>query len=148
LLGPTYTADLGGYDAVRRTPLLLAAALGLLGVGVLAHTIATSVRRRRRELAVLSCLGFSRRNLRATVYWHVITLVVVSLLVAVPVGVVVGRSLWTGFAHGIGLAGDAVTPWPALAAVVAVTVAAALLLAAVPGRQAGRIQPATVLRTE
>jgi FtsX-like permease family len=148
LLGPTYTADLRGYDAVRRTPLLLAAALGLLGVGVLAHTIATSVRRRRRELAVLSCLGFSRRNLRATVYWHVITLVVVSLLVAVPVGVVVGRSLWTGFAHGIGLAGDAVTPWPALVVVVAVTVSAALLLAALPGRQAGRIQPATVLRTE
>jgi hypothetical protein len=145
--GPTYTADLRGYDAVRGTPLLLAGILAVLGLGVLAHTIAGSVRQRRRELAVLRSVGFSSRDLRATVRWNALTLVTLSLSVAVPVGVALGRTLWTSFAQRIGLVDDAVTPLGAIAAVVAVTIAGAVVLAALPGRRAGQVAPAVVLRS-
>lgn len=146
--GATYTADLRGYAAVRDTPLLLAGVLALLGLGVLAHTVAASVGQRRRELALLRCLGFSSHALRSTVRWDALTLAGLCLLIAVPVGTVVGRTLWASFARDIGLVDDAITPLWELAAVVAVTVVGAVVLAIVPGRRAGSVAPAKVLRTE
>jgi hypothetical protein len=146
--GPTYTADLRGYDAVRGTPLLLAGILAVLGLGVLAHTIAGSVRQRRRELAILRSVGFASRDLRATVRWSALTLVALCLVVAAPIGVALGRTLWTSFAQGIGLVDDAVTPMRAIAAVVVVTIVGAVALAVVPGRRAGQLSPAVVLRSE
>ncbi|MGH9273852.1 MAG: ABC transporter permease [Acidimicrobiales bacterium] len=146
--GPTYTADLRGYDGVRGTPLLLAGILAVLGLGVLAHTIAGSVRQRGRELAVLRSVGFSSRDLRATVRWNALTLVVVCLVLAVPVGVGLGRTFWTSFAQGIGLVDDAVTPVGAIAVVGVATLLGAVVLAVLPGRRAGQVAPATVLRSE
>jgi hypothetical protein len=148
VLGPTYTADLRGYDAVRGTPLLLAGLLALLGLGVLAHTIVAAARRRRRELALLRCLGFLRRDVRSSVRWNAITIVVVCLLVSLPIGVALGRGLWSSFARGIGVASDATTPGIAIVVVVTATVASAIALAAVPGRRAGQLRPGEVLRNE
>ncbi len=105
VLGPRYTADLAGYDNVRWTPLLLAGLLALLGTGVLAHTMFTSATAQRRQLAVLKSLGFDRGDVAATVRWHAIAVVVACLCLAVPVGLAVGRTLWTRFAEGLG--------WPA-----------------------------------
>ena len=146
--GPEHTADLRGYQAVRRTPLLLAGILGLLGVGVLAHSIADSPRRRRRELAVLRCIGFLGRDLRSTVRWSALTVVAVSLVIAVPIGLAVGRTLWTSFASSIGLEEGGVTPLGAVGLVIAATVLCALVLAAIPARQASRVRPGEVLHSE
>jgi len=146
--GPTYTADLRGYDAVRRTPVLLAGILAVLGVGVLAQTIAASARRRQRELAVLRCIGFVGRELRATVRWSAMTLVAICLALSVPIGIAVGRALWSSFARGIGLVADPITPVVSIVTVVVATVTATVVLAAVIGRQATRLDPADALRTE
>ena len=146
--GPTYTADLRGYDAVRRTPVLLAGILAVLGVGVLAQTIAASARRRLRELAVLRCIGFVGRELRATVRWSAMTLVAICLALSVPIGIAVGRALWSSFARDIGLVADPITPVVAIAAVVVATLGVTLVLAAATGRQATRLNPADALRTE
>lgn len=146
--GPSHSADLRGYHAVRSTPTLLAGLLAVLGIGVIGHTVATSVRRRRRELSMLRVLGFSSRQLRSSVRWDVLTLVGVCVLIAVPVGVAIGRVLWAGFADSIGVVDDALTPVVAVLAVAAVTMAITLLSTLVPGRQATRLRPAEVLRTE
>ncbi len=146
--GPVYTADLRGYDAVRRTPVLLAGILAVLGVGVLAQTIAASARRRQRELAVLRCIGFVGRELRATVRWNAMTLVTICLALSVPFGIAVGRALWTSFARGIGLVADPITPVTAIVTVVVATLAVTLVLAAAIGRRATRLSPAHALRTE
>ena len=148
LQGPSHTADLRGYDAVRRTPLLLAGVLAVLGLGVLAHTITGSERQRRRELAVLRCLGFVGRDLRVTVRWNALTLVGLCIIVSVPIGVGLGRTLWSSFAGGIGLVDDPLTPVASVAAVVVVTIVGAVALAAIPGRRASQVRPAEVLRTE
>jgi hypothetical protein len=148
LLGPEHSADLRGYDAVRSTPLLLAGLLALLGVGVLGHTVSTSVRGRKRELAVLRVIGFRDRELRASVRWDVLTIVGACALVAVPLGVAAGRVLWTRFAASIGVVDDPRTPVTAVALVAIVTIALALLFAALPAHQAVRLRAAEVLRTE
>ena len=148
VLGPQYTADLAGYDSVRWTPLLLAGLLAVLGTGVLAHTLFTSAAAQRRQLAVLKCLGFDRHDVRAAVRWHAIAVVGVCLALAVPVGLAVGRTLWTTFAEGLGVADDALTPTGSVVAVVAAALAVAVAIAIAPGRRAAAVHPAIALRSE
>jgi hypothetical protein len=148
VLGPRYTADLAGYDNVRWTPLLLAGLLALLGTGVLAHTLFTSATAQRRQLAVLKSIGFDRGDVAATVRWHAIAVVVACLCLAVPVGLAVGRTLWTRFADGLGVAGDALTPTVSVVAVVVGTLAVAVALAVAPGRRAAAVRPSIALRVE
>ena len=50
--------------------MLLVALLAVLGVGVLIHLLVTSIRGRRRDLAILKSIGFARRQVRATVGWQ------------------------------------------------------------------------------
>ncbi|MFL6206268.1 MAG: ABC transporter permease [Acidimicrobiales bacterium] len=146
--GPLLTADLRSYQAVRHTPLLLATALALLGLGVLAHTVATSVRRRRLELAVLRSLGFVGRDLRASVRWSVLTLVVACVVVSTPLGIAMGRLLWSTFAEGLGVDSGPVTPIGPIVAVDVLAIAAGVLFALIPARQATRLRVGEVLRAE
>lgn len=148
LSGPTYSADLRGYDSMRHTPLLLAGVLAVLGVGVLAHTVTGVARRRRRELAILRCLGFTSRDLRRSVRWNAVTIVAMCLALAVPVGVATGRALWTSFADGIGVVDDPITPTWAVLVVAVLTVVGAVVLAIPPGWRAARVRPAVALRSE
>ena len=55
---------------VNGLPLILAAVLTLLAVGTIAQTLVTSVRRRRRDLAILKAVGFVGRQVRASVAWQ------------------------------------------------------------------------------
>ena len=57
-------------------------------------TLIASVRRRRRDLALLKTLGFTERQLAATVAWHATTAVAIGVVFGVPLGVAVGRWLW------------------------------------------------------
>jgi ABC-type lipoprotein release transport system permease subunit len=126
----------------------LAGLLALLGTGVLAHTLFTSATAQRRQLAVLKSIGFDRGDVAATVRWHAIAVVVACLCLAVPVGLAVGRTLWTRFADGLGVAGDALTPTVSVVAVVVGTLAVAVALAVAPGRRAAAVRPSIALRVE
>lgn len=148
ILGPGYTADLAAYDEVRWTPVLLAGLLGLLGAGVLVHVIATAVRGRRHELAVLRSLGMTGAQVRASVRWQALALVTCCLALGVPAGVSLGRVLWSSFARGIGVADDAVTPVTSVALVAAGALVAGTLLSVVPGHRAARRSPAIALKDE
>ena len=59
--GPATPADMVNFGRVQDLPLLLGAALSLLALLTIAHLLLTSVRRRRRDFAVLRTLGFTRR---------------------------------------------------------------------------------------
>ena len=70
--------DIGGrVDAQRNLwptrllPRLLAGFVVMLTIGATGYAIASTARRRRREVAVLQVLGLTRRQARATVGWHV-----------------------------------------------------------------------------
>lgn len=142
---PTTIADL---ERVRSVPALLAVALAALAAATLAHGLASSIRARRRELAVLSALGFQRRHLAATVLWHALAVALVAVVVASPLGAAAGRVAWQAFAGEFYVPANPVVPISAFALVVlaafVVASAAALPFAVV----AARTHPSTALRTE
>ena len=63
-------AEIANYHAVGSTPSVLAAILAAGAIGALGLTLIASVRRRRREFALLKTLGFTQRQLAATVAWQ------------------------------------------------------------------------------
>lgn len=141
-------AGIRNYDRVRSTPLVLSGVLALLAVATLAITLATSVRRRRRDFAVLESLGFVRRQVAATTAWQATTVALVALVLGLPLGVAGGRALWTLFSDDIGVSVPAVTPTLFLVLVAPVTIVLANVIAFIPGRLAARTNAARVLRSE
>jgi hypothetical protein len=140
--------DIINYSRIQGTPLALAAVLGLLALATVAHLLVTSIRRRRRDLAVLKTLGFVRRQVSAAVAWQATVLVGLALLIGLPVGVAAGRWVWQVFAGQLGVPPDPRVPLLTVLVAVPIALAIANLLAAGPGWAAGRLKPAPVLRTE
>ncbi|MDQ1499528.1 MAG: putative transport system permease protein [Actinomycetota bacterium] len=140
--------DISNYARVRGTPLALAGVLTLLAVGVLGHALITSVRRRRRDLAVLETLGFVRAQLSAVTAWQATTTAAAALLVGLPVGIAAGNWAWRVFAGQLGVAPGSVTPVTATILAAPVTILLANLIAAVPARLALGTKPAVALRSE
>jgi ABC-type lipoprotein release transport system permease subunit len=140
--------DILNYTRIQATPLALAGLLALLAVATIAHLLVTSIRRRRRDLAVLKTMGFVRPQVSSAVAWQATTLVGVALLVGVPLGAAAGRWVWQEFAFRIGIAPDPRVPLVTLLLFIPVAVVVANLLAAGPGWVAARLKPAPVLRTE
>jgi FtsX-like permease family len=133
---------------VSGLPFLLAGLLAALGAATLGHLLVTSVRRRRRDLAVLKTLGFVRRQVSATVAWQATTLTALALLVGLPVGVAAGRWAWVLVNQGLGSPAGPVIPALAVLTVVPATVLVANMVAALPARTAAATRPAVVLRSE
>ena len=140
--------DLVNFGQVQNLPLLLAALVALLAAATLAHTLATSIRRRRRDLAILKMLGFVPPQVRATVAWQATTFVSTALLIGIPVGIVAGRLVWTGFANILGAVSEPITPSIRLALTVASAIVLANVIAVIPAFVAGRMRPAAALREE
>jgi cell division protein FtsX len=135
-------------EGVRRIPLLLGGFLAVLALGAVGHALASTVRRRRHDVAVLRALGLTRRQTRATVAWQATTLAIVGLVFGVPLGLALGRTIWRVVAERTPML--YVAPF-ALVAVLLVPPAAVALfnaLAAWPGHLAARFRPADSLRTE
>ena len=145
---PERPADVANWGRVSGFPYVLAALIAAAAIAVLAHALVTSIRRRRRDLAILKTLGFERRDVRLTVAWQASTVAAVGLLLGLPLGVGIGRFAWNLFAEELGVVPEAVVPiWPAVL-VVPATLLLANLVALVPGRIAAGTRPALVLRAE
>ncbi|HET6188747.1 MAG TPA: FtsX-like permease family protein [Trebonia sp.] len=140
--------DIKNYASIRDTPLALAAVLAVLAIGTLAHVLLTGVRRRRRDLALLKTLGFTRRQVLGTVAWEASAFAAVALLVGLPAGVVAGRWAWAVFANAAGVSTAATVPLATVLLAIPATLLAANLIAAAPGWEAARLRPGIVLRTE
>ena len=141
-------ADITNFSRVRSTPFVLAGLLALLGALTLGHTLVTSIRRRRRDLAVLRTIGFAKRQVMATVAWQSTTFALLAAIIGVPLGFVAGRWLWQVFANGLGVNAPTVAPLWAVLLPIPAAVLLANLIAVGPGWIAGRIRPAIVLRSE
>jgi hypothetical protein len=148
VLPPQRPAEIVNSSSVGRAPALLAGALALGATVSLGLALGTLVRRRRHDLAVLKALGFTRRQLAATVAWQATATIVASLLLGVPLGVAFGRELWIRFAHRLDVVPEASIPWLVLAAITAGAVVLANAVAAVPAIAARRVDPAVLLRAE
>ncbi len=145
---PLRPAEIINYRTMGTTPAVLGSALAAGAVVALGLTLVASVRRRRRDLALLKTLGSTRRQLASVVAWQSTIAVFIGTVIGVPLGIVAGRLLWSAFADEIH-----VVPTPTVPAVLIVLIALGALVlanvvAAAPGRIAARTPTALLLRAE
>jgi hypothetical protein len=140
--------DLVNFGRIQDLPVILGSLLAVVALLTLAHLLASSVRRRRRDLAVLKTIGFTRADVGQVVAWQATTLAVVALVFAVPLGIVAGRAAWQLFAERVGVIPDPAVPVALLALVPPATIVVANLISAGPAVAAIRTRPAPVLRAE
>jgi len=145
---PRTPDSLRQLERVRSTLIALAAFLGVLGVVGLVHFLVLSGNRRRAESAVLRAIGFVRRQTVAVVVWQAVAIAAIGVIVGVPLGVLVGRSVWIESVDHIGIADHPTMPWLVIATVVVVAIAGAVVIALIPGWWAARRSPRDALRTE
>jgi predicted lysophospholipase L1 biosynthesis ABC-type transport system permease subunit len=145
---PERPTDLVNFGRVQNFPLILAGILGALAAAVLAHALISVIRRRRRDLAILKTLGFLRSQVRRTVAWQATTLVGIALALGLPIGIALGRVLWTTFANALGVVPAARVPMPIVLLAIPAGLLLANVIAARPARNAARTSPAVALRTE
>ncbi len=148
ILGVQRPAQIVNYRSIGDTPVVLAAGLAIGAIVALGLTLAASVRRRRRDLALLKTLGFTRRQLAVVVACQATVAAVVGIVVGVPLGIVTGRELWTLFARNINAVPDPTVPVLSLLLVGVGALVFANLVAAVPGWSAAHTPTALVLRAE
>jgi hypothetical protein len=143
-----YPAEIENYRSIGVTPALLAAGLAAGAVIALGLTLMASVRRRRRDLAMLKTLGLTRRQLANSVAWQSSAVIVAGIVAGIPAGVALGRWLWILFAEQIYAVPSATVPVLSLCYVALGALVLANLVAAFPGRSAARTPAALVLRAE
>jgi hypothetical protein len=148
VLGVQRPAEIVNYQSTGDTPAVLAAGLAAGAVVALGITLTASVRRRRRDLAVLKTLGFTRRQLAVTVAWQASVAAIVGIVFGVPLGVGLGRWLWDLFARDIYAVARPSVPVLEVVLVALATLVLANLVAAFPGRMAARTATGLVLRAE
>jgi hypothetical protein len=145
---PTVPTALVNFGESANFPLLLGGVVTLCGVATLAHLLAVSVWRRRRDSGLLKALGFVRRQVAAVVFWQAATVAVAGIVVGVPLGLVAGRVVWRVFALDAGVVAVPVLPGWLIAALAAGVLVAALAIAIVPAAAAARSPAGQVLRIE
>jgi hypothetical protein len=132
----------------RLLPILLGAFLAVLAVGAVGHALATAVRRRRHEMAVMRALGMTRRQARGVIVTHASALAAIGVGFGVPLGLALGRTLWQLVAEQTPVFYRPPMAFLALVLIGPGALLAANLLAVWPGRQAARLHVSHVLRAE
>lgn len=146
--GPATPTDLVNFGQVRNLPMLLGIALSGLALATIMHLLITSVRRRRRDFAILRSLGFTRGQIRRTAAWQAATLASAALAIGISAGLVCGRVAWQIFARHLGIVPVLDIPVLQFAVVIPTALALSVAIAMIPGTSAARAQPTRLLRSE
>lgn len=141
-------AEIVNSRAMGAAPAAMGGALAVAATLSLGLALGGSVRRRRRDLAMMKVLGFTSGQLAATIVWQATIVAGVGLVVGMPVGIAAGRTLWDRFAQELHVVPRPSVPFVELALVVVGGLVVANLVAAWPGRMASRTRAAVALRAE
>lgn len=140
--------EIDNLRQLGRLPAAVAALVGTIAVLALINALVVLVRRRRRDLALLRTVGFTKGQTAVSVLAMAVTIVAIGLVVGVPVGVAVGSTLWRLTADGAFVTTDPLILWWAVAGVATMAVTVGLTAALLPARQAAASAPAELLRAE
>jgi len=146
LTGPVRSAEIINVSELRSAPIILIRLLGVALFTGFALSIVISVRDRQRELAILRVLGFRDGDLRSSVRWQALMMMLVGLIVGVPLGILAGREAWRAFAEQLGVAPKVSIPTSVLVGTVIGSMLLAVLAALVPAQSATRTKSGLVLR--
>jgi len=141
-------AEIINYRSLGTIPALLGGALAVGAASAFGLKLISSIRRRRRDVALLKTLGFTRRQLAAVIAWQSSVAVAIGVVVGVPVGIVFGRWLWDLFAQNIDVVPAPTVPVMSIVLIALGALVLANLVAAVPGVIAARTKTASLLRAE
>jgi hypothetical protein len=141
-------AEIVNADEIRNSSTFLGVAVACAALASLGIALTAAVRRRRRDLALLKAMGFTRRQLGVAVAWEATATVVVGIVIGVPAGIAASRLLWERFANQLDVVAEPTVPAIVVAVVAVAAIVVANLLAALPARDARRVPASLVLRTE
>ena len=141
-------SNLSPLARIRSLPALLVGLLAVIALVTLIGTLASSIRRRRREIGLLRAMGLRRRQVTASLLWEATGIVAAAVVIGGPIGAAIGRAAWAAFADAGGLATDAIWPSPRMLLGVVALFLVADIVVLVAARSAGRDPPAVALRTE
>jgi ABC-type lipoprotein release transport system permease subunit len=141
-------AQIINYRSLGSTPAVLGGALAAGAVVALGLTLIASVRRRRRDLALLKILGFTHGQLAAAIAWQSSVAVGIGTIVGVPSGIIIGHFIWDLFAREINAVPQPTVPVLSVVLIVVGGLVLANVVAAIPGRIAARTPTALLLRAE
>lgn len=145
---PEPPAEVERLTAVRTLPALLAGFLAVLAASAVSFAAASTVRRRRADLAVLRALGMTSRQLRTAVTVLVLTLTGTGALAGTLVGLAFGRLVWRAVADSVSLPYAPDIPVVVVVLVPLFAIVLAQVAATLSRRSAGCTPAAVVLRSE
>jgi ABC-type lipoprotein release transport system permease subunit len=145
---PVKPADLAELDRIGGLPSVLGALLAAMAIGTLAYALGSSVRRRRRDLAILKVLGFPRAQVSASIAWQANVIAAIATVIGIPIGIVAGQFAWRLFANQLGVPPRPAVSVIALGVLAAATLVLANLTALIPARLAARTRATVALRAE
>jgi putative ABC transport system permease protein len=144
----TMHEQLGFIDIFRYILLAFGGVALLVGAFIIYNTFAITVAQRVRELALLRCLGASRRQALVSVLAEGLVIGTVASLIGTGLGIALGAGLIALF-NAMGLTIPevpiALTPATLLPSII-VGIGITLVAALVPAARAGRVAPAVSLR--
>jgi FtsX-like permease family len=146
--GTSVPVEVDRLQQVNWLPATLALLLAMLALLAVGHGLVTSVRRHRRELAILKTLGFNRHQIRATIEWQATTLATLGLIAGIPAGLIIGNLVWRHVADNVGVSTTSQIPTVALLLTIVCALTAVNLIAYFPARAAAQTRPAVALRSE
>jgi hypothetical protein len=148
VVSPTPPTELGGFGGADGLPWITALSIGAFAVTVLVHTVLVSARSHRRRIAVLRCLGLSRRRAVRAHAIQAAALVGAGGVVGAAVGIAAGHILWRAFASSIGVETPAISRVEFIIPSLVIVSTVCSVVAMVPGRLATRNSIIGELRTE
>ena len=146
--GPSVPPEVDRLRHVSWLPPTLAILLSTVALIAMAHALVTAGRRRRRELAILKALGFSRRQVRSSLAWQATTIAAAGLVLGIPLGVVAGRLAWSAVARNVGIAPTIALPTLAFVVLVPLALVLVNAVAYLPARSVARTPTAAALARE
>jgi ABC-type lipoprotein release transport system permease subunit len=140
------SSEIVNAASLGNAPLLIAVLFASLAAVALGLSLAASVQRNSRDLAILRSLGFTGRQLSSAVAWHATIIVLVGLAIGIPLGVVASMRVWRGFADQLDVLPEPHSPVSLVVVAVVLALLIANAVAVVPARAARRLPVAGLLR--
>jgi putative ABC transport system permease protein len=132
-------AEIEGYRSASGLPVAVATILTLLLVATLTHVLASTMARRRGDLAVLRAMGLAPRQLASVMRWQAVVLTGAAIVIGVPIGLLANQLAWRVFTHQLGIEPGTVHPVLVVVLGAIAVLALALALSTVAGSRVSDI---------
>jgi putative ABC transport system permease protein len=135
-------------EQITRLPVALALFFALLGAAAFAQLIFMLASERRRDIAVLRVIGYTRAQTRRVLRGAAASVAVLGLAIGIPFGLLAGRFGWHVVADGLAVSRSGAVPIAAVTAAALALLGFALVVAAAPAHLVLRRTPGAALRAE